>query len=98
MSISMKITSGTSADGPGGSSTDATQLRFIQSYVRSLGDGGARLSVVRDPETQRFVVQVVDPVSKTVLEQFPAEDIVKRQAARQAATAADHDLSAGIQG
>ena len=97
-SIFMQITSATSADAQAGSSTDATQLRFIQGYVRSLGDAGARLSVVRDPDTQRFVVQVVDPESKTVLEQFPAEDIVKRQAARQAATAADHDLSAGIQG
>lgn len=94
----MKITTSNSADAQAGSSADNTQLRFIQSYVRSLGDSGGRFSVVRDPDTQRFVVQVVDPVSKAVLDQFPAEDIVKRQAARAAATAADHDLSAGIQG
>jgi hypothetical protein len=93
----MKINSATSADTQDGSSADVTQLRFIQGYVRSLGDGAARFSVVRDPDTQRFVVQVVDPVSKAVLDQFPAEDIVKRQAARQT-NAADHDLSAGVQG
>jgi hypothetical protein len=96
--ISMKITSAASADAQGGSSGDVTQLRFIRSYVRSLGDGGAHFSVVRDPDTQRFVVQVVDPESKAVLDQFPAEDIVKRQAARQALATGDNvDTSPGGQ-
>jgi len=40
-------------------------------------------------------VQVLDPESRTVVDQFPAEDIVKRRAARDAAREAatsDNDL------
>jgi hypothetical protein len=100
--ISMNITAATSADSQAaGSSGDITQLRFIRSYVRSLGEGGARYSVVRDPDTQRFVVQVVDPVSKAVLDQFPAEDIVKRQAAGQEAretVGGDREPDVSVQG
>jgi hypothetical protein len=84
--MSMKINSATSADAYAGSSGEDAQLRLIQTQLRSLGDGaGARFSVVRDPATQRFVVQVVDPVSKTVVDQFPAEEMIKRRAARDAA-------------
>jgi len=94
--ISMTITSATSTDAYAGSSGNDAQLRLIQTHLRSLGDGaGTRFSVVRDPATQRFVVQVLDPESRTVVDQFPAEDIVKRRAARDAAREAatsDNDL------
>ena len=82
----MTITSASPIEAYAGSSGDVAQVRLIQTQLRSLGDGDAtRFSVVRDPDTQRFVVQVLDPESKTVVDQFPAEDILKRQAARQAA-------------
>jgi hypothetical protein len=82
----MKINTATQGDHYASSSSDLAQLRVIRTHLRSLGDGdAARFSVVRDPATQRFVVQVLDPESKTVVDQFPAENILKRQAARQAA-------------
>lgn len=82
----MKINSANPSNHYADSSGDLTQLRVIRTYLRSLGDGdAARFSVVRDPATQRFVVQVLDPESKTVVDQFPAENILKGQAARQAA-------------
>ena len=94
----MTINSASSVDAYAGSSGEDAQLRLIQTHLRSLGDGaGARFSVVRDPATQRFVVQVLDPVSKAVVDQFPAEDIVKRLAARESArepATTDNDLSA----
>jgi hypothetical protein len=82
----MTITSAIPTDAYAGYSGDAAELRLIQKQLRSLGDGDAmRFSVVRDPDTQRFIVQVLDPESKAVVDQFPAENILKRQAARQAA-------------
>ncbi len=83
----MNIQSANSTGAYAGSSAEDAQLRLIQTHLRSLGDGaGTRFSVVRDPATQRFVVQVLDPESKTVVDQFPAEEIVKRRAARESAT------------
>lgn len=92
--ISMTITSASPTDAYAGASGEAAQLRLIRTQLRSLGDGDAtRFSVVRDPDTQRFVVQVLDPESKAVVDQFPAENILKRQAARQAAREAAHEAA-----
>jgi hypothetical protein len=66
----------------GTSSANAAQLRVLRTHLRSLGDGTGEFSVVRDPATQRFVVQVLDPASKTVVDQFPAEDVLKRLVAQ----------------
>jgi hypothetical protein len=82
----MKINFATSADAHAGPLGEDAQLRLIQTHLRLLGEGAAtRFSVVRDPATQRFVVQVLDPESKAVVDQFPAENIVKRRAARELA-------------
>jgi len=92
----MTITSVSPIDTYAGSSGDVAQLRLIQKHLRSLGDGDAtRFSVVRDPATQRFVVQVLDPESRAVVDQFPAENILKRQAARQASREAPRQNAAG---
>jgi hypothetical protein len=91
----MKIDSASSTHAYAGSSADNAQLRLIQTRLRSLGDGAhTRFSVVRDPATQRFVVQVLDPESNAVVDQFPAENIVKRRAAREAAVS--HDEVDGV--
>lgn len=64
-------------------SAEISQLQRLRSQLRLLGDGvTGTFSVVRDPATQRFVVQLIDPESKAVIDQFPAEDIVKRLAGR----------------
>ena len=58
---------------------DAAVLRQARAYVRTLGDTvGGQFAVVRDPATQRFVVQILDPNTREVLDQFPAESILKK--------------------
>lgn len=60
-------------------SFEMNQLPRLRGHLRALGDATTgKFSVVRDPATQRFVVQLADPESKTVIDQFPPEDIVKR--------------------
>ena len=80
---SMRISSAVTASPYSASATQAEQLRLIRTHLRSLGLVGARFTVVRDPATQRFVVQMLDPDSRTVLDQFPAENILKQLAGRQ---------------
>jgi hypothetical protein len=67
----MRIT-GTSPITSGSTATDdASSLRQARAYVRALGDtAGGVFAVVRDPATQRFVVQILDPNTKAVLDQF----------------------------
>jgi hypothetical protein len=38
---------------------------------------GRRFTVVREPESHRFVIQVVDDSTGDVIDQFPPEDIIK---------------------
>lgn len=45
--------------------------------LNSLQISGREYSVVRDPESQRFVVVVVDDKTGTVLDQFPPEEILR---------------------
>jgi hypothetical protein len=76
----MRITETNFIDGYARSG-EASQLQLLRSQVRALGGAvNGTFSVVRDPATQRFVVQLIDPESRTVIDQFPAEDIVKRLA------------------
>lgn len=77
----MQITAVNSAAAYGRTPDEAAQLRSLRTRLRSLGVGAGEFNVVRDPATQRFVVQVLDPESKTVIDQFPAEDVLKRLAA-----------------
>ena len=56
-----------------------TVQRQLRSYLRNLGKTtGQRFAVVRDPSTQRFVVQILEADTRTVLDQFPAESILKQ--------------------
>ncbi|HXE64443.1 MAG TPA: hypothetical protein VN519_12935 [Bryobacteraceae bacterium] len=76
----MRITGTNSIEGyaRGG---ELNQLQRLRSHLRVLGDAATgTFSVVRDPTTQRFIVQLIDPESQTVIDQFPAENIVKRLA------------------
>ncbi len=51
----------------------------LRAQVRALGAStGRKLVVVRDAATQRFVVQVLDPGTSTIVDQFPAESILKQ--------------------
>ena len=78
----MRITGTNSIEGyvPSG---ELSQLRRLRAHLRALGDAASgTFSVVRDPATQRFIVQLIDPESQTVIDQFPAENIVKRLAAK----------------
>lgn len=64
-------------------SAEISQLQRLRGHLRTLGAAAnGTFSVVRDPATQRFVVQLIDPESRTVIDQFPAENIVKRLAAK----------------
>lgn len=51
----------------------------LRAHLRMLGTStGHEFVVLRDPATQRFVVQVLEPGTKTVLDQFPMESILKQ--------------------
>lgn len=51
----------------------------LRAHLRALGTStGREFVVMRDPVTQRFVVRVLEPGTKTVLDQFPAESILKQ--------------------
>ena len=45
--------------------------------LNSLQISGREYSVIRDPQSQRFVVVVLDENTGTVLDQFPPEQILK---------------------
>jgi uncharacterized FlaG/YvyC family protein len=45
--------------------------------LNSLQIAGREYSVVRDPQSQRFVVVVLDEKTGTVLDQFPPEEILR---------------------
>ncbi|HVY92655.1 MAG TPA: flagellar protein FlaG [Bryobacteraceae bacterium] len=45
--------------------------------LNSLEITGREYSVVRDPQSQKFVVVVLDERTGTVLDQFPPEEILK---------------------
>jgi uncharacterized FlaG/YvyC family protein len=61
-----------------GQSEDNSVVRQLRSHLRSLGDtAGVEFTVRRDPSTQRFVVQILDPETRAVLDQIPAENILK---------------------
>jgi uncharacterized FlaG/YvyC family protein len=68
---------------PGAEKSDLAQsgnLRTTLGAVRQLNNldiADREFAVVRDPASQRFVVQVVDKSSGTVIDQFPPEDILK---------------------
>jgi uncharacterized FlaG/YvyC family protein len=56
------------------------ELRNAFATVRNLNDRNIpdrKFSVVRDPGSHKFVIQVVDPMTGDVLDQFPPEDILK---------------------
>jgi hypothetical protein len=75
----MRITGTNSATPTNTVSGDAILLRQVRAQLRAFGgSAGGQLSVVRDPETQRFVIQVLDPETKAVLNQFPAESILRQ--------------------
>lgn len=78
----MQITAVNSADIYRKTPNEAAQAGSLRTRLRSLGDGAGEFNVVRDPATQRFVVQVLDPESKAVIDQFPAEDVLKRLTAQ----------------
>jgi hypothetical protein len=75
----MRITGNTPITANDASFQDTSVLRQVRAQVRALGnDTGGQFAVVRDPATQRFVVQVLDPNTRAVLDQFPAESILKQ--------------------
>ena len=45
--------------------------------LNSLGLFDRQFAVVRDPQTERFVVEVVEKSTGTVLDQFPAENALR---------------------
>ncbi|HEX4136711.1 MAG TPA: flagellar protein FlaG [Bryobacteraceae bacterium] len=56
------------------------ELRNAFATVRNLNARNIpdrKFSVVRDPGSHRFVIQVVDPMTGDILDQFPPEDILK---------------------
>ena len=69
----MKISGDSSAIPAIGQSDDNSVMRQLRTHLRSLGDtAGVEFTVRRDPSTQRFVVQIVDPETRAVLDQIPA--------------------------
>lgn len=65
---------------------DTAQLKRLRAVAASLNSTkgtGREFVVVRDRATQRFVVQVLEPGTKTVLDQFPAESILKQLSPEQ---------------
>ena len=56
------------------------ELRNAFATVRNLNARNIpdrKFSVVRDPGSHRFVIQVIDEMTGNVLDQFPPEDILK---------------------
>lgn len=67
------------AGGPTGPSLSANERSAFEAArkLNSLQIVGREYSVVRDPESHRFVVVVLDDKTGTVLDQFPPEQILK---------------------
>ncbi|HVW10331.1 MAG TPA: flagellar protein FlaG [Bryobacteraceae bacterium] len=64
---------------PTGSSPASNERTAVEA-ARKLNDlqiSGREYSVVRDPQSQKFVVVVLDEKTGTVLDQFPPEEILK---------------------
>lgn len=58
---------------------DMTVQGQLLVYLRALGNRtGREFVVLRDAATERFVIQVLGSGTKTVIDQFPAEDILKQ--------------------
>ena len=64
---------------PAGSSQASNERIAFEAArkLNSLQISGREYSVVRDPQSQRFVVVVLDERTGTVLDQFPPEQILK---------------------
>lgn len=64
---------------PSGSANERNAFEAARK-LNSLQIAGRQYSVVRDPESQRFVVVVLDDRTGTVLDQFPPEEILRMMA------------------
>ncbi|HXE64338.1 MAG TPA: flagellar protein FlaG [Bryobacteraceae bacterium] len=63
-----------------GGSSQGSNARLAFEAARKLNSlqiSGREYSVVRDPQSQKFVVVVLDEKTGTVLDQFPPEEILK---------------------
>jgi uncharacterized FlaG/YvyC family protein len=64
----------------GSNSAQSESLRetaIAARQLNNLGIADREFSVVRDPNSHRFVVEVVERSTGTVLDQFPAESLLK---------------------
>jgi uncharacterized FlaG/YvyC family protein len=81
----MEVTSLNRVDNAGSGTSDQSELdrneplRNALTTVRTLNDlniPDREFSVVRDPQSQKFVIRVVDRNTGDVIDQFPPEDIL----------------------
>jgi uncharacterized FlaG/YvyC family protein len=81
----MEVTSLNRVDNTGSGTPDQSELdrneplRNAMTTVRTLNDlniPDREFSVVRDPQSQKFVIRVVDRSTGDVVDQFPPEDIL----------------------
>ena len=81
---------------PNGSSQASNERIAFEAArkLNSLQISGRQYSVVRDPQSQRFVVVVLDERTGTVLDQFPPEEILKMLTQLAAFTPARANLNA----
>jgi uncharacterized FlaG/YvyC family protein len=68
-----------SIGGPSGSSQTSNERNAVEAArkLNSLQISGREYSVVRDPQSHRFVVVVLDEKTGTVLDQFPPEEVLR---------------------
>ena len=77
-SVGIKSTGFISRDAAGVVQSDiARALHIAARKLNSLGIVNREFAVIRDPDTNRFVVVVREGSSGTVLDQFPAESILR---------------------
>jgi uncharacterized FlaG/YvyC family protein len=82
----MEVTPLTRVDSPGSGTPEQSELdrnellRNALTTVRTLNGlniPDREFSVVRDPQSQKFVIRVIDRTTGDVLDQFPPEDILQ---------------------